>query len=156
MGLDMYLTGRRSISQYRGREDGHRSRSIQDMFPELQAFRDQHSGNGCVTEIRAELGYWRKANAIHEWFVQHVQEGQDECQASEVDRDQLQTLRDLCQQCLDRRHLCGEGWPTQDGFFFGGDYYDEYYFQDLEQTVEILDRCLALPREWDFEYQASW
>ena len=156
MGLDMYLTGRRSISQYRGREDGHRSRSIQDMFPELQAFRDQHSGNGCVTEIRAELGYWRKANAIHAWFVRNVQGGVDECQTSPVSREHLQTLRDLCQRVLDFRHLANELLPTQGGFFFGSTDYDEGFIEDLKSTIEIIDRALALPTSWTFEYHASW
>ena len=32
-----------------------------------------------VTHVELEVGYWRKANAIHKWFVDHVQNGQDDC-----------------------------------------------------------------------------
>lgn len=33
--------------------------------------------------------------------------------------------------------------PTRDGFFFGGTEYDEYYFKDLEDTKDILERAIA-------------
>lgn len=46
--------------------------------------------------------------------------------------------------------------PTQGGFFFGGTDYDEYYLRDLEGTVEMLDKALALDDSWSFEYQSSW
>ena len=32
-----------------------------------------------VTYIEEEAGYWRKANAIHRWFVENVQKGEDDC-----------------------------------------------------------------------------
>ena len=40
--------------------------------------------------------YWRKANAIHNWFVQNVQNGEDDCDHYDVSKDELITLRDLC------------------------------------------------------------
>lgn len=40
--------------------------------------------------------YWRKANAIHNWFVQNVQSGNDDCGHYDVSKDDLITLRDLC------------------------------------------------------------
>ena len=46
--------------------------------------------------------------------------------------------------------------PTTSGFFFGGTDYDDGYLQDLRDTIEIIDRALALPDCWDFEYHASW
>jgi hypothetical protein len=45
--------------------------------------------------------------------------------------------------------------PTQ-GFFFGSYEKDEWYYQDLKNTVEGLERVLALPDEYSFSYQASW
>ena len=30
-------------------------------------------------ETHEEVGYWRKANAIHGWFVRNVQNGKDDC-----------------------------------------------------------------------------
>ena len=49
-----------------------------------------------------------------------------------------------------------EELPTQEGFFFGGTDYDEWYIQDLQDTVSIIDRVLKMDDEWDFEYQSSW
>ncbi len=46
--------------------------------------------------------------------------------------------------------------PTTSGFFFGATNYDEYYFNDLELTIEIIDKCLKLSENWDFEYHSSW
>jgi len=48
--------------------------------------------------------------------------------------------------------------PTQAGFFFGGTKYDEYYFEGIQDTIEILQTVL---KETDFEesvitYQSSW
>ena len=31
-----------------------------------------------------EVAYWRKFNALHNWFVQNCQDGVDECQYAEV------------------------------------------------------------------------
>jgi hypothetical protein len=51
--------------------------------------------------VEVNVAYWRKANAIHRWFVDVVQGGVDECQASEVTRDQLDALRLSAQTVLD-------------------------------------------------------
>ena len=30
------------------------------------------------------------------------------------------------------------------------------YFDDLEKTITVIDSALALPEDWEFEYQSSW
>jgi hypothetical protein len=85
-----------------------------------------------------------------------VQGGRDECQPHHVERDQLRELRDRCQRVLDDHALAEDLLPAQSGFFFGGTDYNEYYFQDLEHTIKIIDKCLALPQDWSFEYCSSW
>lgn len=37
--------------------------------------------------IAEDVGYWRKANAIHAWFVKNVQGGVDNCQSHEVSKE---------------------------------------------------------------------
>lgn len=44
--------------------------------------------------------------------------------------------------------------PTQEGFFFGGTEYDEYYLADIKETIKILQECLK--EEGDFYYDSSW
>jgi hypothetical protein len=49
--------------------------------------------------------------------------------------------------------------PTQGGFFFGGTDYNEYYLQDLENTIAICDRVIAAADEYPglaIYYRASW
>ena len=40
--------------------------------------------------------YWRKANQIHNWFVENVQKGRDDCRCYEVTKRQLERLFKLC------------------------------------------------------------
>lgn len=46
--------------------------------------------------IYEEVGYWRKANAIHNWFCDNVQGGVDNCGSYEVTKIQLTNLLDTC------------------------------------------------------------
>ena len=113
-------------------------------------------GDYGAKEVSFSVAYWRKANQIHQWFVDHCQEGIDECQEAWVSREQLQELIDICKIVLGDMSRAEELLPTQSGFFFGGTDYDDWYFQDLEQTVRIIEDALELPSSWEFEYRSSW
>ena len=63
----------------------------------------------------------------------------------------------LCKQILDNRKLASELLPTASGFFFGSTEYDEWYYDDLKRTVDMLEPLLTEEYEdWDFHYQSSW
>ena len=156
MGLDMYLSGKRYMSKYFNEGDPAKQNAIAELFPELKGKSGRWGDDSPVKEVKIEAGYWRKANQIHKWFVDNVQGGDDDCGYYDVSRDQLQELRNLCQQVLDFRHLATDKLPPSKGFFFGSDEIDEYYWQDLESTIKILDDALSLPEQWDFEYHSSW
>lgn len=47
-----------------------------------------------------EVGYWRKANQIHRWFVENVQGGKDDCKSYEVSRAQLGELLETVYEVL--------------------------------------------------------
>lgn len=53
-----------------------------------------------VVFIVEEAGYWRKANAIHQWFVDYVQDGEDDCKEYYVSTDSLQKLLDTVNKVL--------------------------------------------------------
>lgn len=53
-----------------------------------------------VSEIVESVGYWRKANAIHAWFVENVQDGEDDCKEYYVSREQLKELLDIVDTVL--------------------------------------------------------
>ena len=155
MGLDMYLTAKKYLWSDADKE---LSAKINEAIGVEPDFEKRFNGSSLVAkEISLDAMYWRKANAIHGWFVNVVQDGEDNCKEYEVDREQLETLRDLCKDILehpdDERETDLE--PTE-GFFFGSYKKDEWYYQDLKDTVEGLDKVLALPDEYSFSYQSSW
>ena len=103
-----------------------------------------------------EVAYWRKANAIHAWFVQNVQGGVDQCEPHEVTKDKLTELLLVCEYVLSTRDT--SQLQPQGGFFFGSTDIDEWYWTDLEGTVEQLQRVIDTT-DWDKEkiiYQSSW
>jgi hypothetical protein len=107
--------------------------------------------------IEYEVGYWRKANAIHDWFVQNVQAGKDECIPHPVSVEQLEELRDTCNKVLADPSLARELLPPSSGFFFGSTEIDRRYMNELEDTVKIIDAALDNAEEHpQFEYCSSW
>ena len=147
MGLDMYLNAERYLWSH---EEG--DKQISENIGQLIGL----PTDGKVKTITVEAGYWRKSNQIHNWFVANVQEGKDECQDSYVSREQLKELREVCQKVLDNNELAEQLLPTASGFFFGGTEYDQWYFNDIEETIKIIDNALLMPDQWDFNYRSSW
>jgi hypothetical protein len=111
-----------------------------------------------VKEVSIDAMYWRKANAIHGWFVENCQGGRDECQETYIPREKLVKLRDLCQSILnDPDGIRDDDLDPVEGFFFGSTEKDEWYLQDLKNTVEGITNALSLPdNQYEFYYQASW
>ena len=109
--------------------------------------------------IVEKVAYWRKANAIHKWFVDNVQDGEDDCKAHrELTKSDLLTLRDLAHEVYTNPDLAEDLLPTQSGFFFGNTSYGEWYMEDIKNTIEQIDNILA---STDFNtealyYVSSW
>jgi hypothetical protein len=92
--------------------------------------------------LEVQVAYWRKANHIHKWFVDHVQNGNDDCEEYRVSRDQLQLLLDNCKLVLMNKEEAKTLLPRQEGFFFGSYEYDEFYWQDIQDTIDQLEKIL--------------
>lgn len=188
MGLDMYIYAKGRVGMNYGNpgenkveaeKNLERRRSIFPYVSESTSWHDM--------TVKTIVAYWRKANAVHQWFVTNVQDGKDECEPHKVTHEQLTELRDICQRILDTVNM-GEGqpgvseapffmeWtdypdmtldtdlasellPTKSGFFFGGTEYDQWYVQDLRNTVEQLTGILGnYPADafWTLKYCSSW
>jgi hypothetical protein len=153
MGLDMYLTAKKYLWSDKDKE---LSAKINELVGVKADMENRWNGSSLVVkQIEVDAMYWRKANAIHGWFVEQCQDGKDECQESYVSREQLQELVELCHEALDKPdHEVLE--PTA-GFFFGSYEKDEWYYQYLKETIEGITKALTLPeKEYEFYYQASW
>jgi hypothetical protein len=161
MGLDMYLRA----SEYVSRKDWSRDEngdiidapnSLFHEIVERLELENVIDDNGFAgMSIDLPMGYWRKANQIHNWFVNELADGVDECQVITVRREDLEQLKELCIQVLAHKSLAEDLLPTGAGFFFGSTTYDEYYYADLNDTIGIINKCLESKFDY-FEYQASW
>ena len=106
--------------------------------------------------VEVTCAYWRKANQIHKWFVDNVQGGNDNCGEYYVSNEKLNQLRETCRQALFAKDP--SLLPPQVGFFFGSYDIDEWYWQDIKDTIKKIDRVSALPEmsKLSFYYTSSW
>lgn len=107
-----------------------------------------------------ELMYWRKANQIRRWFVEHLNDfdPSDNLGKYDVSREVLQDLINdidyvLADESIKRAE---EVMPTDSGFFFGSTEYDEHYFDSLRYTKEHLQEILDTTSEEDEIYYTEW
>lgn len=91
-----------------------------------------------VSYVIEEVAYWRKANAIHHWFVENCQGGEDDCREAWVRKEQIQELVDLCKQVRESCELV-------DGQVANGYTYDESGNRQpiLEPGKIVADSSLA-------------
>jgi hypothetical protein len=110
-----------------------------------------------VISIFDEVAYWRKANAIHLWFVEATQEGVDECGWSFVNKGDLESLMRVIMRIkngADPKKLL----PTRSGFFFGETSYGASYMHDIHETYTQITEVMETT-DWKNQvliYHASW
>lgn len=152
MGLDMYLSAKKYLWH---KDDAELSKSIGDALGIEGDPEQRFNGSSLVVKgVEVDAMYWRKANAIHGWFVDNCQDGEDDCKEYYVEREQLEELIQLCQEELDDPE--DERLVPREGFFFGSTEKDEYFYEDLRNTVTGLKRALSLPKSFEFYYRSSW
>ena len=100
MGLDMYAYKRTYVGNKYANED----QMVKLVLPKetgsslrggIELIEDKK-----ISEITEMIAYWRKANAIHAWFVNNIQDGVDDCRDARFTVDDMQTLVDLCKLVL--------------------------------------------------------
>ena len=165
MGLDMYLHKKTYVKNWdHNDKKDHYEITIKkggEIYNEIQINR--------ITEIVEEVAYWRKANHIHNWFVNNVQGGKDDCGEYYVTEDDITKLINTCEKVLgsledsyDKKtdtykntSVAERLLPRGSGFFFGSIIYDKWYADDLRDTIEQLQPLLE-EKTGDFYYQSSW
>lgn len=161
MGLDMYLTKKTYIGA------NYEHRNVKGKI-ELTMGEKKQKVNikfNRLSEITEAVGCWRKANAIHGWFVREVQDGVDGCQSVAVPLEKLVELLGICTKIVKTKSpkVADKLLPPQSGFFFGSTDIDEWYFNDLKYTIAILKPLVKeikadqkLGTYPEVFYQSSW
>lgn len=173
MGLDMYLNKKTYVgNEYRKPEQMLTVTMPENqedaLFPVTQPIKNER-----ISEITERVGYWRKANQIHAWFVNNIQGGNDDCGDYPVSEEKLTELLNICKEIKDKckltngkirngqiatpetkgkfidiiedgalmtnSHIAANLLPSASGFFFGSTDYDQYYMQDIEDTIKIIE-----------------
>ena len=165
MGLDMYLDRRKYVQNWSHMKDSethhlfgtHKNKPMDLKKVKYLVFGEM---------------YWRKVNWIHQWFVENVQEGVDDCGTYDVTPEQIQTLVKLCREVLKRLRaeksinaqidIIDDMLPTTEGFFFGQSELRqkediEYYMDSLKETISNLKQ-IKPEKGWGdyYTYHASW
>ena len=176
MGLDMYVNIRNKNTQskleaYKAWEQKYSYEEFQRLTEEQKEEYRNSEPEYDENMYGKELMYWRKANQIHNWFVQNCQNGVDDCEQYAITVADLMKLKELCEKILtmtekrkemrytsysatekvevDVLYLTPEGvefatkhLPSRSGFFFGSTEYDDWYVWELENTVEQINDTL--------------
>jgi hypothetical protein len=161
MGLDMYLyadkyVSRKSDTRIAGTDyDYYDNEAFATIVSTLEA-QDLVDNEWTGLTVSLPIGYWRKANAIHNWIVQNCADGVDECQRIYISQDKAKELVDTCKKVIKTPSLAGELLPPTAGFFFGSLDIDEWYVNDLKRTIEIFEKAFNASDIYGVTYQASW
>jgi len=152
MGLDQYFTKKTYIGANHDHNEVTGTVEIYVKGEKLPIRFDR------ISYISEEVGYWRKANAIHGWFVKNVQDGVDNCEEYHVSMEKIKELHSICAEVLYNNKKAEELLPATDGFFFGSTYYDKYYYEDIKYTFNLLGNIITYGEGWrvDYYYNSSW
>ncbi len=165
MGLDMYLSARKHVNKIdwekldRSEELNYAAATIPQWTEivnaaGLQDIADEDDIYGVSVSVNA--AYWRKVNAVHKWFVDNVQSGEDDCGEYYVSHEQLKELLATARNAYSTKDP--SELPPSAGFFFGSYDIDEWYWRGIKNTIDQLAKLTELP-DFDnlsFYYQSSW
>lgn len=149
MGLDMYLKGRIYVGA------NYEHNNVNGVIYLTKNGEELDIPFNKITDISIDLGYWRKANAIHGYIVDNFAGGEDDCRDIYLNSDNLKELLKRCKLVQENPDLAPDLLPTKQGFFFGNYEYNDYYFQDIKDTIEIIENALK-HKNVSYIYQSSW
>lgn len=177
MGLDMYLKKKKYVGlNYDHNVDTSKKTQI--------IINDEVIDYSKLIHLEFEAMYWRKASSIHKFFVDNIQDGNDDCKEYEVSKENIELLLNYCKKDVDYLNSLSTvdsvkqensftkekytykiyqdvdesklNLTTQSGFFFGSTAYDEYYIDSLKKTIENIEKELPDFDKYEYYYQSSW
>jgi hypothetical protein len=165
MGLDMYLSARKHVNKIdwqkldRDLDTPYSAATFPQWNEIVEAAGLSHVADKediYGVDVSVNAAYWRKVNSVHKWFVDNVQDGEDNCQEYYVSHEKLRELLATARAAYSAKDP--SELPPSAGFFFGSYDIDEYYWHGIKDTIKQLDRLTNLPdfEQLSFYYQSSW
>lgn len=143
MGLDMYLEAKLHLPPYSKELAPVRhaiGQAIGYIPPKEKPDNDVTLME--ITGVTVRVGYWRKFDPLHRWFVSNVLEGHDDCRPAYVSPDVLVELEEQLDQVSDYFDRDDDA-PMDEG--------------DIDTTLKIVVQAKKLQQQgWDIYYRASW
>jgi hypothetical protein len=182
MGLDMYLYKKHYVQNWEHTKPEERHtitiKKGNDVREDIKPER--------IVYITEQIGYWCKFNALHNFFIDECNGGEDNCREIYVSSDKLfellSTLKEVKKvigKAKKKKVNVQTGWnskgdtyaeievydcdeeleqlfPTRSGFFFGSTEYGDWYKSNVEKTIKLLKNELVDVDKYDYYYRASW
>lgn len=154
MGLDMYFTAKKweGCSRY----DGNKKLEYDPELSWFDAYILDRSFKSVETKYK--IGYFRKFNALHKYIVDNFADGIDDCKPVWLGEDYCKQILEVLKSVT--KENAAEVLPTGSGCFFGSIEYDDWYFEDVKDAIELFEKIVALLStehcRWDIFYEASW
>lgn len=115
-----------------------------EVLPLLSAINEEKTHLNTLRDPRVEVAYFRKVNFLLPFFNYY-----DNCSYKKISMLDVEELLRRCRLVLDAKddEVSERLLPTQDGCFFGGTEYGEYYYSDV---LEVLDTFTHILDETDW------
>jgi hypothetical protein len=105
-----------------------------------------------VTYINEQVIYWRNAYEILKWFVDNVQNGEEDCREYYVDPVYLKEFIDLCKTTVKQLK---DGNVSHENLALPSEeeVKDDFYINELIRTIKVIEPLLG---EDDFYFDSNW
>lgn len=133
-----------SMKQWCGRNQSDVNKELADKY--LAEYKTRYSGWDNEKKYGSlglwdGVAYWRKANAIHNWFVENIQNGVDDCGTYEVTKEKLEELLHTC--TVVKCHSKLVDGKIKNGQMFNGEIWEDIiedgkYIEDPSVAMELL------------------
>ena len=159
MGLDMYLDRSKVVDGIKIWElnPDEVKQSDPVLHKKLKEYEYTKGGADYTWQsYSGRVGYWRKANHIHKWFVDNVQNYMDDCEEYFVSKEELKKLRETCIKAI-VLYNNGEWGELHKLMPLSPIKHDEWYSKALGETIVELEKELNIENNTaDYYYSSSW
>jgi hypothetical protein len=159
MGLDQYLSAKKTFSNSQWGKDEER-RIHAEIVSAVDASSILEADHPYVV-VEITVAYWRKARAIHDWFLSNCVYANNAGYSFHVTRDELWALHDLCVVIPFGLAVHGDEYadsriPNPSWFGGGDEKYGDWYKESLKYTADVIFKLLSDGKNENLAFEYSW